>query len=116
MKPKIHPDYGLVLFTCASCGNEFLVRSTRLEGEKREHKGQQYPSMTLEICSQCHPFFSGKQMYVDTAGRVEKFQRRYGSLTGIKEEPKKKEPETKSTETEPAAVDAPASDTGQSQD
>lgn len=50
--------------------------------------------MTLEICSQCHPFFSGKQIYVDTAGRVEKFQRRYGSLTGAKQEtaaPEKKE-------------------------
>ena len=91
MKPEIHPNYGPVLFTCASCGNEFVVRTTRLDGQKREHKGREFPSMILEICSQCHPFFSGKQIYVDTAGRVEKFQRRYGSLTGLKE-PKKEEP------------------------
>jgi len=80
MKDKIHPNYGLVLVTCASCGNEFVVRSTKLNGPKREYNGQELPTMTLEICSQCHPFFSGKQIYVDTAGRVEKFQRRYGSF------------------------------------
>jgi large subunit ribosomal protein L31 len=84
MKAKIHPNYGPVLFTCASCNNQFVVCSTRLDGDKREYEGREYPAMTLEICSQCHPFFSGKQMYVDTAGRVEKFQRRYGSMTGQK--------------------------------
>ena len=86
MKEKIHPKYGSVLVSCASCGNRFLVGSTRLDGAKKEYQGKEYPAMTLEICSQCHPYFSGKQIYVDTAGRVEKFQRRYGSLTGAKQE------------------------------
>ena len=84
MKAKIHPRYGNVLVSCASCGNTFLTASTRLDGAKKEYQGKEFPSMTLEICSQCHPFFSGKQIYVDTAGRVEKFTRRYGSFTGAK--------------------------------
>jgi large subunit ribosomal protein L31 len=84
MKDKIHPKYDEVLVSCASCGNQFTVGSTRLDGARKEYQGREYPAMTLEICSQCHPFFSGKQIYVDTAGRVEKFQRRYGSLTGVK--------------------------------
>jgi hypothetical protein len=61
--------------------------------------------MTLEICSQCHPYFSGKQIYVDTAGRVEKFQRRYGSLTGAKQEAataKKAVPQPPQQKSEPA--------------
>jgi len=79
MKEKIHPNYGQVLYLCASCGNEFVSQSTKLDGPKREYQAHEYPSVTLEICSQCHPFFSGKQMLLDTAGRVEKFNRRYGA-------------------------------------
>ena len=67
MKSGIHPDYNLVTVHCA-CGEEFVTRSTRKE-------------MRLEICSQCHPFFTGKQKLIDTAGRVEKFNRRYGLKT-----------------------------------
>ena len=67
MKSGIHPDYNLITVHCA-CGEEFVTRSTRKE-------------MRLEICSQCHPFFTGKQKLVDTAGRVEKFNRRYGRKT-----------------------------------
>ena len=107
MKAKIHPEYGTVVVSCASCGNEFLVGSTKLTGAKREYQGREYPSMTLEICSQCHPFFSGKQIYVDTAGRVEKFQRRYGSLTGQKQETdtaQKKEAQKEQPETVAAAA------------
>ena len=64
MKPGIHPEYNEVMVHCA-CGAQWPTRSTRKE-------------MRLEICSQCHPFFTGKQKLVDTAGRVEKFNRRYG--------------------------------------
>jgi len=64
MKPGIHPDYHEVEVHCA-CGNSFKTRATRKE-------------MRLEICSACHPFFTGKQKLVDTAGMVEKFERRYG--------------------------------------
>ncbi len=64
MKPKIHPKYGECIVTCA-CGNTFKTRSTKQK-------------LHVEICSACHPFFTGKQKIVDTAGRVEKFRRRYG--------------------------------------
>ena len=64
MKPKIHPEYKLGTVRCA-CGNTFQVRST-------------VGDMRIEICSNCHPFFTGKQKLVDTAGRVEKFMRKYG--------------------------------------
>ncbi len=64
MKEKIHPRYVDATVTCG-CGETWQTRSTR---EK----------ITVEICSKCHPFFTGKQKYVDTAGRVEKFQRKYG--------------------------------------
>lgn len=65
MKKDIHPDYNEVKVTCA-CGNNFKTRSTKKE-------------ITVEICSACHPFFTGKQKLVDAAGRVEKFNRRFGS-------------------------------------
>jgi len=67
MKPGIHPEYFEVEVRCA-CGNTFKTRSTKKE-------------MRLEICSACHPFFTGKQKLVDTAGMVERFERRYGKKT-----------------------------------
>ncbi len=63
VQAKIHPDYHVVTVQCA-CGNTFQTRST-LE------------SIHVEICGQCHPFFTGKQRLVDTAGRVERFRQRY---------------------------------------
>ena len=65
MKTEIHPEYNEINVTCA-CGNTFQTRST---------VGK---NLHVDICSACHPFFTGKQKYVDTAGRVEKFQRKYG--------------------------------------
>ena len=65
MKKDIHPDYNEVKVTCA-CGNSFKTRSTKKE-------------ITVEICSACHPFFTGKQKLVDAAGRVEEFNRRFGN-------------------------------------
>lgn len=64
MKPGIHPDYQQIEVTCA-CGNKFQTKSTL---SKELH---------IEICSSCHPFYTGKQKVVDTAGRVGKFQARY---------------------------------------
>jgi large subunit ribosomal protein L31 len=64
MRPNIHPKYAETAVSCA-CGETFKTRSTKNE-------------IRLEICSKCHPFFTGKQKLVDTAGRVERFQRRYG--------------------------------------
>jgi len=65
MKAETHPVYDVVTVYCA-CGNVFKTRST--------HKGD----IRLEICSNCHPFFTGKQKLIDSTGRVEKFNRRYG--------------------------------------
>ena len=65
MKAGIHPDYQDVTVTC-TCGNTFETRST-LKGEMR-----------VDVCSECHPFYTGQQRVVDTAGRVGKFQARYG--------------------------------------
>ncbi|HUT33886.1 MAG TPA: 50S ribosomal protein L31 [Planctomycetota bacterium] len=67
MKKGIHPDYAECTVTCG-CGNAFKTRSTR-------------PTINVEVCSNCHPFYTGKQKFVDTAGRVERFQRRYGWKT-----------------------------------
>ena len=67
MKQEIHPNYNDVTVTCA-CGNTFQTRST---GD----------DLHIEICSECHPFFTGKQKLVDTAGRVERFQRKYKRTT-----------------------------------
>jgi len=64
MKQGIHPEYMDASVTCA-CGNTFQTRSTKAE-------------IRVEICSACHPFFTGKQKIVDTEGRVEKFLQRYG--------------------------------------
>jgi large subunit ribosomal protein L31 len=64
VKAGIHPEYVETTITCA-CGEVIHTRSTR-------------PGLRVEICSKCHPFFTGKQKLVDTAGRVERFQRKYG--------------------------------------
>ncbi len=64
MKKDIHPTYDKAIIKCA-CGNVIETRSTRKE-------------INVEVCSKCHGFFTGKQKLVDSAGRVEKFQRRYG--------------------------------------
>ncbi len=64
MKEKIHPKYENTTVTCA-CGNTFETRTTVA------------PQLRVEICSACHPYFTGTQKLVDTAGRVEKFRRRY---------------------------------------
>jgi large subunit ribosomal protein L31 len=64
MKKDIHPEYQESTVICA-CGNTFKTRSTKKE-------------IRVEICSQCHPFFTGKQKLVDSAGRVEKFRKKYG--------------------------------------
>lgn len=64
MKPEIHPNYTEITVTCA-CGNSFKTRSTMKD------------DLGIEICSECHPFFTGKQKLIDTAGRVDRFNKRY---------------------------------------
>ena len=66
MKTDIHPAYGETTVTC-TCGSTFTTRSTKAGGQ-----------LNVEVCSQCHPFYTGKQKILDVGGRVEKFERRFG--------------------------------------
>jgi large subunit ribosomal protein L31 len=70
MKTDIHPTYGVATVHC-SCGNRFETRSTMSD-------------LHVELCNECHPFYTGKQKLVDTGGRVERFERRYGRRKGKK--------------------------------
>ena len=80
MKDGIHPAYGEVVVHC-SCGNSFTTCSTKKD-------------LKVDICNNCHPFFTGKLKYVDTAGRIEKFQNKFaaGSYSSLQPPKKKKKP------------------------
>ncbi|KPJ53717.1 hypothetical protein AMJ39_03595 [candidate division TA06 bacterium DG_24] len=93
MKKDIHPKYKSARITCA-CGNVIETRSTAGD-------------MSVEICSNCHPFFTGKQKLIDTAGRVEKFRRKYG----IKEEETEEAPEEAPEEAKEGAEEASEEET-----
>ncbi len=92
MKAGIHPDYHEVEVRCA-CGNTFTTRSTKKD-------------LHLEICNQCHPFFTGRQKLIDTEGRVERFTKRFGKQTaaGVREAAKA----AKSKKSKAAKADATA--------
>jgi len=79
MKQGIHPDkYRLVIFRDMSNGHEFLSRSTAASKETSKWEdGNEYPLIKLEISNMSHPFYTGKNMLVDTAGRIDKFNKRY---------------------------------------
>jgi len=78
MKKGIHPEYRAVVFQDTSCDFAILTRSTIKSSETIKWKdGNIYPLIKLEISSGSHPFFTGKQKLVDTAGRVEKYQKKY---------------------------------------
>ena len=80
MKKDIHPEYKTITALCA-CGSTFEI-------------GSVLPELKVEICSACHPFFTGKQKLIDTAGRIEKFQKRFaaGSYASLQQGGKKKKP------------------------
>ncbi len=69
MKAKIHPKYAPVTITCMGCGNKIETCST---------KGKDF---SIDVCSNCHPFYTGRQKFVDSAGRVERFQKKYAKVT-----------------------------------
>ena len=77
MKKDIHPEYRMTTVRC-HCGHEFEAGSTK-------------ENISIEICSQCHPFYTGKQKLVDSAGRIERFRRKYGDYLGKNKEELKKE-------------------------
>lgn len=87
MKPELHPHLNEVLVHC-QCGNEFMTRSIKTE-------------LRVEICSNCHPYWTGKQKLMDTAGRVEKFQRKFA---------KKAEMDAAKAASAEVAVEAPAAE------
>ena len=100
MKKDIHPDYHPVVFRDAGTGHSFLTKSTASSDRTVEWEdGNEYPLIVVDVTAESHPFWTGAQRVMDTAGRVEKFQKKYN--WGKKaEEPAEAEAEA---ETEPAA-------------
>ncbi|AMY24060.1 type B 50S ribosomal protein L31 [Rhodococcus fascians] len=79
MKPGIHPDYHPVVFQDSSTGNKFLTRSTVTSARETEWEdGNTYPLIVVDVSSESHPFWTGATRVMDTQGRVEKFEKRYG--------------------------------------
>ena len=78
MKPEIHPEYRHVVFRDVSCDFEFLTRSTIQAKQTTTYEGEEVPLVVIDISSQSHPFYTGTQKILDTAGRVERFYRKYG--------------------------------------
>jgi large subunit ribosomal protein L31 len=71
MKPEIHPDYHVTAVKC-TCGNEFTTRSTAASS-----------SLSVVVCSACHPFYTGKQKILDIGGRIDKFEKRFGKNSTV---------------------------------
>jgi len=88
MKEEIHPQYFDAQVTCGGCGNKFIVGST-------------VEAITVNVCSECHPFYTGKQKLLDSEGRVERFKKKYAKF-------QKKEDDSKSGSAEKAAPQAEA--------
>ena len=94
MKEGIHPKYQVVEVRCA-CGNTFKTRSTK-------------PELHLEICSACHPFFTGRQKLIDTEGRVERFTKKFGAQTSEQRKTAAKAVKAKAAATKAAPAKAAA--------
>ena len=77
MKTGIHPEYREVVFQDSSTGTQILTRSTIKTDKTVDYEGRKLPLVTVDISSASHPFFTGKQKFIDTAGRVDKFQKKY---------------------------------------
>jgi len=77
MKDSIHPNYRDVLFHDVSSDFKFVTRSTLNTREKMEFEGKEYPLVKIEVSSESHPFYTGKEKLNDTSGRVDKFRKRY---------------------------------------
>ena len=77
MKTEIHPEYNAIVFRDLASGETFLTRSTLTSSKTIELDGETYPVIDVEISSASHPFYTGKQRIMDSAGRVEKFNKRF---------------------------------------
>ncbi|WP_347753622.1 type B 50S ribosomal protein L31 [Agrococcus sp. ProA11] len=82
MKTETHPDYQSIVFRDLASGETFLTRSTLTSDKTIELDGETYPVIDVEISSASHPFYTGKQRIMDSAGRVEKFKNRYKGFGG----------------------------------
>ena len=81
MKKDIHPNYRNVVFMDMSVNTKFITRSTVQTSDTIEIDGVSYPLVKLEVSSESHPFYTGKKVFLDTAGRVEKFNKRFAKAT-----------------------------------
>jgi large subunit ribosomal protein L31 len=77
MKPEIHPKYQKVVFKDTSTGFMFLSGSTKYSSETVEFEGKTYPLINVEISSDSHPFYTGRQKFADAGGRVDRFKKKY---------------------------------------
>ncbi|MDX1691699.1 MAG: type B 50S ribosomal protein L31 [Acidimicrobiia bacterium] len=109
MKKDIHPEYREVVFVDTSSDFKFLTRSTIETSETIEYEGETYPMARVEISSASHPFYTGKQILVDSGGRVERFRKRYGT-SSISESSKKKQPAPEADTAEGATAEADAAE------
>ena len=107
MKKEIHPDnYRLVVFQDVSCDYSFLTRSTvKTSDTIKWEDGKEYPLYKLEISDRSHPYFTGKQNLVDSAGRIEKFNRKYNIQADVAVE--STDEKVESAEEAPASEEAP---------
>ena len=93
MKKDIHPEYREVVFQDVQSDFKLLTRSTMSSDEKiKWEDGKEYPLIKMEVSSASHPFYTGKKIFVDTAGRVEKFNQKYKAKQAVKQQEVKKEP------------------------
>ena len=91
MKKDIHPNYKEVVCQDVQSDFKFLTRSTLTSEEKiKWEDGKEYPLIKVEVSSASHPFYTGKKIFVDTAGRVEKFNKKYKAKAAVKSAPKEK--------------------------
>ena len=99
MKEGIHPEYRKTVFIDANTGKEFLTRSTKVSNEKRTIDGEEYQVISLEITSDTHPFWTGKMHHLDTAGRIDRFNKRFGGqIVGAKRKTARKAVATEESE------------------
>jgi len=111
MRKEIHPEYREVLFHDTSVDEYFLIRSTLNTDQTKEYEGKTYPYCVLDISSASHPFYTGKQKFVNEGGRVDKFKKRFGNRTKaasvVEEAPVEEVIATEAVAEEVDAVEAP---------
>ena len=92
MKKSTHPVYRPVVFQDTGAGHQFLTRSTVPTNDTVQYEGREYPLVKVDISSKSHPFFTGKQTFIDTAGRVDRFQKKFGGGMSFQKGAKPKPP------------------------